>query len=244
VVADLIAAADKAGVPVVTGATTLPGSTVVTAGESMPDPAQVFGGGPLAGAPSPAAAEASPTAPAAPTDTSTASNAAPPAPATATAGAPAAAPAPANGAVALDKTGLPWDERIHSGSRAQNKDGTWRLRKGVAEMTVKAVERELREGMANAQPASAAAPAAPPAPPAPEAPPAPAAAPAAPPAPAASGAPLDFPGIVTRVVKLQGEGKLTQTDLTAHAAAIGLAAFADLARHPELFQSFVDRLPA
>ncbi|MNJ10747.1 hypothetical protein D3C77_49110 [compost metagenome] len=44
----------------------------------------------------------------------------------------------------LDKNGMPWDERIHSSSKNQNADGTWRyLRGGDAEQRA-AVEAELR----------------------------------------------------------------------------------------------------
>jgi hypothetical protein len=43
-----------------------------------------------------------------------------------------------------DANGLPWDERIHSGSRAVNADGTWRYRKNVPAETKLAVEAELR----------------------------------------------------------------------------------------------------
>ena len=35
----------------------------------------------------------------------------------------------------LDKEGLRWDERIHSGSKARVKDGTWRLRKKPADLS-------------------------------------------------------------------------------------------------------------
>lgn len=31
----------------------------------------------------------------------------------------------------LDSEGIKWDERIHSETKSQNKDGTWRLRRGV-----------------------------------------------------------------------------------------------------------------
>jgi hypothetical protein len=44
----------------------------------------------------------------------------------------------------LDAKGLPWDERIHSSSRAINADGTWRYRKNVPDETKQAVEAELR----------------------------------------------------------------------------------------------------
>lgn len=44
----------------------------------------------------------------------------------------------------LDSAGLPWDERIHSGSKKKNADGKWKLRKNVDEMLVKSVEAENR----------------------------------------------------------------------------------------------------
>ena len=45
---------------------------------------------------------------------------------------------------ATDATGLPWDERIHSASKATVKDGTWRKKKGVDAATIAQVESELR----------------------------------------------------------------------------------------------------
>lgn len=51
----------------------------------------------------------------------------------------------------LDKNGLPWDERIHSSSRAINADGTWRYRKNVPDETKREVEAELR-GLVQAPP--------------------------------------------------------------------------------------------
>lgn len=47
--------------------------------------------------------------------------------------------------VTLDKTGTPWDARIHSSSRALVANGTWRLKKGVDKALVESVTRELRE---------------------------------------------------------------------------------------------------
>lgn len=43
-----------------------------------------------------------------------------------------------------DKNGLPWDERIHSSSRAINAGGTWRYRKNVPDETKRDVEAELK----------------------------------------------------------------------------------------------------
>lgn len=45
----------------------------------------------------------------------------------------------------LDSNGLPWDERIHAGTKSQNQDGSWKKRKGVDDATVDAVTAELRK---------------------------------------------------------------------------------------------------
>jgi hypothetical protein len=53
-----------------------------------------------------------------------------------------------------DSTGTPWDERIHSASKALNADGTWRLRRKLKDMDeaewaafVESVKAELSEGL-------------------------------------------------------------------------------------------------
>lgn len=58
-------------------------------------------------------------------------------------GAPAAQAA-TNG---LDKSGLPWDDRIHSSSKAFNADGTWRKKRGVSDALVAEVELQLKQLM-------------------------------------------------------------------------------------------------
>lgn len=45
--------------------------------------------------------------------------------------------------IEIDSSGLPWDGRIHSSGRAKVTDGTWRLRRGVDESVINAVNREL-----------------------------------------------------------------------------------------------------
>ena len=57
-----------------------------------------------------------------------------------------------------DKNGLPWDERIHSGNKTINADGTWKKRKGVSDAVVDAVTAELRAtcGMATGSGAATA----------------------------------------------------------------------------------------
>jgi hypothetical protein len=68
--------------------------------------------------------------------------------------------APANTAApAVDSTGLPHDERIHSKAKTVTDAGAWRKRKGVADSLVTAVEAELRaRGAVPQQPAFAPPP--------------------------------------------------------------------------------------
>lgn len=56
-----------------------------------------------------------------------------------------APPAPATtGACELDVNGLPWDARIHAGTKRKNADGSWTARRGVDDATVASVTAELR----------------------------------------------------------------------------------------------------
>lgn len=113
-----------------------------------------------------------PPVPEAPTDINAAAAAfaAPPPPTVTLAGAtqhlPQAEDSPSVGPAGqqLDKTGLPWDKRIHSdGANKLNADGTWRKRRGLNDPALVArVEAELRAAMA--------APAVPAAPPVPQVP--------------------------------------------------------------------------
>lgn len=153
--------------------------------------------------------------------------------------APAAMENP-EGAPAVDSRGFPWDERIHTSSKATNADGTWRNRRGVDKDLVAEVEAELR-----------GEPAAPPPPPPPPPPAAPApmesgevaAAPASseipnPPAPAAvesaggtpavpapptpAGAPT-FPDLMAVVQQRQKpNGPHEPADITAAAVSLGV----------------------
>lgn len=141
------------------------------------DAASVFGGAPaqsaapLPPAPSTAGVAASLTAPAVPL----ASGALPtlpalaplPAPAAAAPAAPAAPSSPAGG-VELDKDGLPWDERIHAGTKRKNDDGRWTKKRGlndpalvtrvVAQLRAQMATGGLISGNVNAQPAQSATP--------------------------------------------------------------------------------------
>lgn len=44
----------------------------------------------------------------------------------------------------FDSQNMPWDERIHAGTKSKNADGRWKGKKGVDEATRTAVEAELK----------------------------------------------------------------------------------------------------
>ena len=152
------------------------------------------------------------------------------------------------GGVDLDKTGLPWDGRIHAESKAKIADGTWRKKRGVDPALVATVEAELRQVM-GAAPAAPLAPVAPiPAPQAatvtmPTAPVAPVA-PPPPPAPLAQAAPpvgsvpqdarAQFVGLVGRASAAIQAGKVTQAEITQCCAAAGVPALPLLANRLDL----------
>lgn len=174
---------------------------------------------------------------------------APPAPMPANAAA-IAAPQTGNPApgVELDKHGLPWDDRIHAGTKRKNADGSWTAKRGVDPTLVATVEAELRQVM-GAAPAAPLAPAAPvPPPTAPSAPvvasvpqatatPAPAAVPA-PPAVPAGEVPADaraqFVALVGRAsAAIQGQ-KVTQAEVNQCCADAGVPALPLLANRLDL----------
>lgn len=202
--------------------------------------AAVFGGAGVPAhppVPSTAAAAASPTAPAVPTPglPQPPSAGTPTVPShVGTAGAPTAPAAPPNPAgVELDVSGLPWDGRIHSSTKAKNKDGTWRALRGLNdEAKAKAIEAELRAAMAAG---------APPAPPAPPQPPAPPATPPAP--PAAAGAPT-FATLMVKITTAKTAGKLAQEAVDAALAQVGLTTMMQLAPRPDLVATVNDFIDA
>lgn len=49
--------------------------------------------------------------------------------------------------VDLDANGLPWDNRIHAGTKRKNADGSWTAKRGVDPALVATVEAELRQVM-------------------------------------------------------------------------------------------------
>lgn len=56
----------------------------------------------------------------------------------------------ANNVVEFDSTGLPWDERIHSGNKTKSPSGEWRTKKAVDRGLVASVTAELRAAVGNA----------------------------------------------------------------------------------------------
>jgi hypothetical protein len=209
------------------------------AATSVSSPA-VVAGHPIA--PAPAAVAPSPTVPAAPAATS-----APPAP---TPAAPSAPPAPAAAAAPappstpagdVDAAGLPWDERIHSGSRKKNKDGTWAKRRGVQGVLIEKVEKELRARMSNVASIAGLPPdlLAPPAPPAPTGNVVPPPGPPMPP----QGEGITFARIIEGVQKAMSSGKWTRSTLSVKLAEFGLSSLEDLAGRPDLLPEFAKLLP-
>lgn len=139
-------------------------------------------------------------------------------------------PAAGTSAPSVDNTGLPWDERIHSGTKAINADGTWKKRRGVTPPIVAKVEAELRGGQASGVvdgPAASAALVPPPPPAAAQVPPPPPAVPSAPVAtPAAPPSPLT---LLQRLAAAVGAGKLTVEDVIGECAKYGCANMGELA---------------
>lgn len=92
--------------------------------------------------------------------------------ATVAAALPASPTGGADATTQLDKSGLPWDARIHAGSRVTTADGNWRKRRGIDDATVTQVEAELKALMGLPAPVAATpvATVAVPTPPAPAAP--------------------------------------------------------------------------
>jgi hypothetical protein len=131
---------------------------------------------------------------------------------------PAAAPS-ISGIVLTDKTGLPWDERIHASTKTFNADGTWRKKRGIDVVTISTVEAELRLLMAIPSPASVTTAAAIPPPPGSPAVPA---APAPPAAPDQADLRSQFVALVGRASAALTAGKLTQAEMASACASVGV----------------------
>lgn len=126
--------------------------------------------------------------------------------------APTVEAAPAS-SVELDKRGLPWDARIHSGAKSKLANGNWKLARGVDPVLVTQVEAELYRSRS----APAATPAATPVPPAPT-----------------EDAPADFTTLVMRLSEWQAAGRITKEQIAAAVNEHGIASLPLLATRPDL----------
>lgn len=130
----------------------------------------------------------------------------------------------------LDSEGVAWDERIHSETKNQNKDGTWRLRRGVDKALVDQVIAEQQQDDA------------PPPPPADE-PEAPELQPEAPeddtPPPPVAAADDVKPA---DVIKFISSNKLETATVNAMAEQLGMARAADLFTKPQLAGQLLELL--
>ena len=145
-------------------------------------------------------------------------------------------PVPNAPGVQLDKSGLPWDGRIHSPSKNTNADGTWRKKRAISDAFLQQVETELRSLMAL------------PGPPVP--PPPPAAASPVPAPPPAAVAPemrqgfIDLVGATSAAIQA---GKLSQDQLQRCLDAVGVGSIPLLGNRLDLVatvRSMVDGIVA
>lgn len=237
-------------------------STLPEAAFGKPDEAAAAFGvppAPLAGS-IPATAAPSTVAPPPPANT---------APTTTTPGVASSAAGASSAGVELDKHGLPWDGRIHAGTKRKNADGSWTAKRGVDPALLAQVEAELRQvmGATGAPLAPVPTPAAPIAPvaasvPQVTAPPAPAVAPPAAPAPVAGAAPTmpaapsaapgevsadarqQFVGLVGRASAAIQGGKVTQAEVNQCCSDSGIPALPLLANRLDLVASVAAKIDA
>lgn len=150
-------------------------------------------------------------------------------------------PPPPAASADVDKTGLPYDARIHSSTKAVNNDGTWRNKRNVDPALLATVTAELRAAAGPPEQQSPEAAFSPPAaaPPAPPAEPPVEQQPPAPPAPPAPAAPPPPGGLTyASLIKECNEKGKTYDELNSLAVMLGLTKFADLVKRPDLFESF------
>jgi hypothetical protein len=153
-----------------------------------------------------------------------------------------ATPAVAPTGVTLDTAGLPWDARIHTGSRAMNADGSWRRKRGVDEATIATVEGELKALMSvPVEPASNVLPFTPAPPPPPAEPVAVAVAVPAPPPPP----PTDpFIGLIERISSLVGAKAITMEQAQAAIVAAGGVSLPLMVSRPDLIPQVLSAINA
>ena len=147
----------------------------------------------------------------------------------------------------VDAAGYPWDERIHSSSRAKTTKGVWKLRRGVDKAIVKQVQAELMGG--NQEPAPQQEMAQPQFPPMQQAPANPFASnPVTTPGPQATqqvqqpngnGAALTWPVLLQRITTANQGGTFNQTASDQFLNANGVTGgVAMLSQRPDLFEAY------
>ena len=168
--------------------------------------------------------------------------------------------------VELDKSGLPWDVRIHASTKTKKADGTWKMRRNTDPVIILQVEAELREALA-ATPLTATTPLeladntttsftindddsitvngdTTPPPPATDPSAALAAAGNTPPPPADNTPPppADSPTTFAELLPLVSAGKangtITDEQVAVAVAAVGLTTFGQLAVRPDMIPEF------
>lgn len=136
----------------------------------------------------------------------------------------------------LDSDGLPWDSRIHSETKNQNKDGTWRVKRNTDPALVEQVKAELRAAMSAPGPATASPP------PQPAGVEQPATA-SPPPQPVADDSPpVSFAGFVQAITKKQAAGVLTVQEVAEVCQKHGLASMPLLAARQDLIAPIYEEL--
>lgn len=154
-----------------------------------------------------------------------------------------------DGAKIMDSAGLPWDKRIHSSGKTQNKDGTWKKRKGVETEVYEQVLAEISGAPVTPEPTAAPVQEAP-APTTPDAmavfggntPVDPQPAPVQEqPAPIDSGEELTWP-IVLRRTNAVGQTTEGQEKIAAFLQANQIKNLALLATRPEMFSAFIGHI--
>lgn len=131
----------------------------------------------------------------------------------------------------LDSAGMPWDERIHSGSKSVNADGTWRYKRGGDLAERERIEAELKGtriaglqgGSGDFDPSDI-----PPPPVEDDVPPPPADEDDVPPPPVEPEAPEVNSGMVFRAITAGQKGSLTQEAIMASLQAVGLTSTIDI----------------
>ena len=188
--------------------------TQVPEGEEVLDPAQVFGGTPVADPlPSSTIVQSAPVVPSAPTM-------------------PTLGAASSVAPVELDAKGLPWDSRIHSSGKNKLANGCWKIARGKAPEYVAQVEAELK-----GSPFPPLAPVAPVVPSFPTVPvvavPAPPAATVTPTVASSNADALTFETIMPKISALVSAGKMAPTALMQVCTANGLPNVVALQSQPQ-----------